>query len=203
MGCQVDRADHLAPNVNLAKILQQVAAIDASVNELDVDADWARQDIDYAVELWDRLDKLITNAMIVRRDHGVILARRIPDEYTTADGLTVHRTIETHHEWDGHAVLGALAQPLVNIDTGEMVEAIPLADARDVIPACGQGATSSKWKITELRKRLDPTPFHKVEYGSSIIARGPNTYTRNKTPKTPSPQALTDEPEMSTPLSSE
>ena len=189
--------------MNLAKILQQVAAIDADINALDIDADWDRDDIDDAVKLWDRLDKLITNAMIVRRDHGVILARRIPDEHTTGDGITVHRTVESHHEWDGHAVLGALAKPLVDTGTGEMVEAIPLTDARDVIPACGQGATSSKWKITELRKRLDPTPFHKVEYGSSIIARGPNTYGKNKTPKTPSPQAPTDEPEMSTPLSSE
>jgi len=190
--------------VNLAEALQRVGALDLEINDLDIDANWARQDLDYAVELWDRLDKLITNAMIRRREHAVILARRIDGDYTTADGaITVHRTIETSHQWDGHGLLGALAKPLVDTDTGEVIKAIPLNTARDVIPACGEGATSSKWKITEVRKRLNPEGFHNVEYGSAIIAKGPNTYGKNKTPKTPSPQASTDEPPASTTSSQE
>lgn len=138
--------------------------------------EWGRPDLDGAGEVWDRLDRLITDLTILRRDHAVVLAHRIDDQQTlyTRDGtVIVHRDVPRTERWDGHAVLGALGDEMVSRD-GEIVDAIPVDVARAVLPACVQGQTSSRWKITELRKVLDaPESFREVDYGDAVIARGP------------------------------
>jgi hypothetical protein len=137
---------------------------------------WGRDDLDGAIEVWDRLDRLITDLTIIRRDHAVTLAHRISDEHTgtTRSGpVTVHRDTPRSERWDGHGLLGELAEQMITAD-GEIVDAVPVDVLRDVVPACAQGQTSSKWKVTELRKVLPkPEDFREVEYGIAIVARGP------------------------------
>lgn len=55
-------------------------------------------------------------------------------------------------EWDGHALLGTLSTKLVNRETGEVLDAVPTSVLYDVLPAVTEGSTSSKWKISGLRK---------------------------------------------------
>ena len=139
--------------------------------------DWGRSDLDGAVEVWDRLDRLMTDLAVLRRDHAVVLGRRVDDQQTafTRDGrVTIHRDVPRTERWDGHGLLGELASTLVDTASGEIVDAVPVDVLRAVVPACGQGATSSKWKISELRKVLQqPEAFREVDYGDAVIARGP------------------------------
>ena len=138
--------------------------------------DWGRADMDRAAEVWDRLDRLITDLTILRRDHGLVLARRVDDEFTalTRDGLlTVHRAVETSDQWDGDGVIDDMSEPLADAN-GEIVDAIRSDVLRDVLPACEPGATSSRWKVTAIRKRY-PTvekTRRRVVYGDAVIARG-------------------------------
>lgn len=162
----------------LDAVAVQIAALTTDPRE------WGRDDLQGAVEVWDRIDRLITDLVILRRDHGIVLARRIPDEYRaeTRNGVvTLHREPSVSVEWDGWELTAALAEPMINTD-GERIEAIPLDDVRAVVPACGQGATSSKWKITELRQRLtDADKFRRTTFGDTTVARGPQ-YRRRSTP---------------------
>lgn len=158
----------------MADVLDQ---IQTAVDALTADPrDWDREQIDDAIGVWDRLDRLATSAQILRRDHAVVLARRLPDEYT-AGPVTVHRTVEKTEAWDGHAVIADIASPVINAD-GERIDAVPVEILRDVLPACGQGAVSSKWKRTSL-DRIDPEIAKQrrtVTYGDNLIARGPLAY---------------------------
>jgi hypothetical protein len=138
--------------------------------------DWGRDDVDDAVEVWHRLHRLIGDLAILRRDHARVLARRIDDEHsaTTRDGrITVHRQTERTDQWNGSDVIDALAVPMIDAN-GEVLPAIPADSARAVIPACEQGATSSRWKITELRKVVENADdFRRTVYGETTIALGP------------------------------
>ena len=160
------------------ELSDRIAAVLVEVAQWTIDPrDWGRSDLDGAVEVWDRLDRLMTDLAVLRRDHAVVLARRIDNEakaYTRDGSIVIHRDIPRNERWDGHRVIGELAAPLVDTTTGEMVQAVPIDVLRDVLPACGQGATSSKWKITALRKVLqNPEDFREVDYGDAVIARGP------------------------------
>jgi hypothetical protein len=160
------------------ELSDRIAGVLVEVAQWSADPrDWGRPDLDGAVEVWDRIDRLMTDLAILRRDHSVTLARRINNEQTayTRDGsITIHRDVPRNERWDGHRVLGELAIPLVDATTGEMVEAVPVDIARAVIPACVEGQTSSRWKVTELRKiGLQPETFREVDYGDAVVARGP------------------------------
>jgi hypothetical protein len=151
--------------------------IEVAVNALTDDPrDWDRDQIDAAVEVWERLDSIIASLALLRRDHGLVLARRLPDEYTAPTrrgAVTVHRNVSTSETWDGHEVIGALATEVIDAN-GERISAIPVDVARAVIPSCKQGQTSSKWKITELRKVVDDADrYRHVVYGDATIGRGP------------------------------
>ena len=158
--------------------------------------EWHREDVDDALEVWDRLDRLIDSLMALRHDYAHTLARRLPDQYTgdTHNGrVTVHRTVDARHRWDGHGLVEALSRSLIDPDTGEVTRAIPTEVAAAVIPACGQGQTSSKWKISEVRKHVQADDFHKVTYGDALIARGPLAYqARNTKPTGPPPASPAD-----------
>jgi hypothetical protein len=149
--------------------------------------DWGRADLQGAVAVWDRLDRLIDTLTVLRRDHAFVLARRLPDQYTAATihgAVTVHRNPTKNDLWDGHGLIGDLAETVINAD-GERIEAVPVDTLRSVLPACGQGATSSKWKITEVRKVLPDEVVaarHSVEWGDTLIARGPLYVSRNSRP---------------------
>jgi hypothetical protein len=154
-------------------------------------ASWDREQTDVAVEAWDRMDRLIGSLMIVRRDLGVLLARRLPDEYTTRtrdDDVTVHRTIPKTEKWNGHGVITDLAQPMVDAD-GEKVDAVPARVLRQVLPACGEGQVSSKWKIGELRKHLQAELYRTVEWGDPLLARGPLAYQARNTKPPDEPES--------------
>jgi hypothetical protein len=160
--------------------------------------DWGRSDLDGAVEVWDRLDRLMTDLAVLRRDHAVVLARRVDNEQTayTRDGrITIHRAVPSTERWEGHELLGELAETLVDTTTGERVPAVELNVLRAVIPACGQGQTSSRWKVTELRKVMEnPERYREVDYGDAVIARGPiPSRVRNARP--PAVQGSDTEPE--------
>ena len=156
--------------------------IEVAINALTTDPrDWGRTELDGAVEVWARFNRLIDSLMILRRDHAVVLARRIPDQYTatTRQGAeTIHRTVPKNEAWDGHRLLGELAVPLVSLPDGDIIDAIPVDVARAVIPACEQGRTSSKWKVTEVRKRIPDAEkrLRKVTYGDAVVAPGPVPY---------------------------
>ncbi len=178
---------------------QQLAAIETGVNSLRVDAEWGPDDVDAVTEAWDRVDRLITNLGIIRRDLAIALARRTSDEHTaiTAGGLvTVHRRVETSEQWDGAAVLMALAEEVIDRD-GELIGAIRLDVAQRVLPACGPGQTSSKWKLTELRQAIPKADeYRKVQRGAALIARGPQSAAlraANRRPRTESSPQPVDE----------
>lgn len=178
----------------IADVLLEVAAWTADPR------DWGRPDLDGAVEVWDRLDRLITDLTILRRDHAVVLARRIDNEQTafTRDGrIVIHRDTPRTERWDGHSLLGELADRIVDVN-GEIHEAIDVDVARAVIPACVQGQTSSRWKVTELRKVVqNPEQFREVDYGDAVVARGPTPgRARNRRPPKlqPSIHVSDDEP---------
>lgn len=176
-----------------AELVTHIAQVETDVNRWSTRADeWGRDEIADAVEAWDRLDRLITNLTILRHDYGTTLARRLPDEYTAATrggAVTVHRSVSANHHWNGHDLIEALAEPMVDTTTGEHVQAIPVTVARAVIPACGQGQTSSKWKITEVRKRVEADKYHNVDYGDATIARGPLAYQARNTRSPAEPPA--------------
>lgn len=182
------------------ELSDRIAAVRVEVASWTTDPrDWGRPDLDGSGEVWDRLDRLIVDLTILRRDHAVVLARRVGDQATlyTRDGsVTVHRDVPRTERWDGHELLGKLAVRLISPD-GEIVEAVPVDVARAVIPACVQGQTSSRWKITELRKVLDdPESFREVDYGDAVIARGPlPSRVRNAKPP-PEPAMSTDHPQL-------
>lgn len=175
------------------ELSDRIAATQAEVATWTVNpAEWGREELDAAVEVWDRLDRLMTDLSILRREHAVELARRVDDERTsiTRDGpVTVHRDIQRAERWDGHAVLGELAAPLIDIVNGELVDAITVEVLRTVLPAVGTGQTSSKWKISGLRKAMqNPERFRQVEYGTAVVVRGPQpSQTRNARPSTEPP----------------
>ena len=76
-------------------------------------------------------------------------------------------------EWDGSALLGTLAVPRVDTTTGEVEDVIPVSVLRDVLPAVGPGATSSKWKVSGLRKhgiRVDS--YRRSEPAPMVIRNG-------------------------------
>lgn len=159
------------------ELSDRIAAVLTEVSLWSTDPrEWGRSDLDGAAEVWSRLDRLITDLTILRRDHAVVLARRIDDQQTlyTRDGaITVHRDVPRTERWDGHRLLGELAERIVDVN-GEIHEAVPVDVLRSVVPACVQGQTSSRWKVTELRKVLDqPEQYREVDYGDAVIARGP------------------------------
>lgn len=165
--------------------------------------DWGRSDLDGAVEVWDRLDRLMTDLAVLRRDHAVVLGRRVDDQQTafTRDGrVTIHRDVPRTERWDGHELLGELASPLIDGDTGEVLDAVPVDVLRAVVPACVQGQTSSRWKITELRKVVqNPERYREVDYGDALVARGPlPSRVRNAKPP-PVQGADTSDEQLSTP----
>jgi len=160
------------------ELSDRIAAVMVEVATWMVDpSEWGRDDLDTAIEVWNRLDRLMIDLAVLRRDHARVLARRVDNEQTviTRDGsVTIHRDVPRNEKWDGHRVLGELAAPLIDADTGEVVEAVDVEVLRRVIPACVQGQTSSRWKITELRKEMqNPEHLRSVEYGDAVIARGP------------------------------
>jgi hypothetical protein len=161
----------------------RLSSIHGEVLAWDSDAllAWTRSDVDDAVEAWTALDALITDLSILRRDAGIALARQLPDEYQTPTGTVVHRDLPKTEKWDGHGVLTGLAEPVITTD-GEKVDAIRLEVVAKVLPACGQGATSSKWKISELRKALpDADSYREVAWGDPVIAKGPQAYQARRT----------------------
>jgi hypothetical protein len=175
--------------VALDEVIARLAGIESELDSLLPAANsWGRDDVDAAVEVWDRYDRLISLLMLIRRDHGMVLARRLPDQYTTVlasgERVTVHRETPKKEQWDGWQILGDLAQPVVNPD-GELLDAIPVDVARKVIPACGQGAVSSKWKITELANLLNPDDYRTVTWDDPVIARGPRYGANSKPPAAP------------------
>ena len=150
--------------------------------------EWGRDELDDAVEVWNRLDRLIADLTILRRDHALVLARRVDDEHiaVTRDGrITVHRTTPRTEQWDGAAVIDALATPMVD-PNGELVPAIPADVVRAVVPACNEGATSSKWKVTALRKVVgNVDDYRHVVYGETTIGAGPLPRALRRTARPP------------------
>jgi hypothetical protein len=161
----------------MSDAIAEVAGVVAYWGETTDPRDWGRDDLDAAIEVWSRLDRLITDLGILRRDHAIVLGRRVDNEQsaTTRDGrVTIHRDLPRTERWDGHRVLGELAAPLIDTATGEVVNAVDVEVLRRVVPACVQGQTSSRWKISELRKVLpQPEQFREVVYGDAVVARGP------------------------------
>lgn len=173
--------------MNLHDFLTRLDGVAELVDDWQIPNDWGRDDVDTAVAVWDRLDHLIATLSVLRREHGITVARRIPDEYTapTRHGLvTVHTQTEKTETWDGHAVLGDLSEEVIDAN-GERIQAIPLDVARDVIPACGPGAVSSKWKVTRLRATRPEVEqrHHTVTWGDTLIARGVRYNARPRTEK--------------------
>lgn len=167
--------------MTLSELSGALQAVEDEVNTWSLPL-WSQPDLDDAVAVWDQFDRLITNLAILRRDHATVLARRIHDEYSTGE-VTVHRTLPKSEKWDGHGVLTALSESVIDAN-GEMIEAIPLEVARAVIPACGEGQTSSKWKMGALKQHIpNATQFRQVEWGEAQVGRGP-AYVRNQTPST-------------------
>jgi len=184
--------------MEIGELAAAVDAVETEVNKWEAPV-WGRDDVNAAVALWDSLDRLIGNLMILRRDHAIVLARRIPDQYTAPVGngtVTVHRNLPKTEKWNGAGVLLALSQTMID-SNGEMVAAIPYDTARKVIPACGDGQTSSKWKMGELRKAIpNATEFRDVEWGEAQIARG-QMWQPNTKPVAESPASAQVEPDPS------
>lgn len=138
--------------------------------QLDPD-DW--DDVDNTIDAWDTLDRIRAMIAVHVRDLSTRAAKLLPTaEYDAATG-TYHKTTPRTEKWDGFGVVGALGEPFIDADTGELVRAVPVDVLREVLPACGPGATSSKWKRRALAAHMDVERYSTVEWGTPVVVRGP------------------------------
>ena len=145
------------------------------------DANPGEWDTDDALTVWDQLDNLLALVKIVTYQHGALLAARLPAEYEHPVIGTVHWDTESKQRWDGAGVLSALSAPLMDRETGEILDAVPTATLRNVLPAVQPGKTSSKWNKTGLTAAgIQPSAYCDTEWGSKVLKRGPK-YRRNLT----------------------
>lgn len=131
---------------------------------LDTEAQWRMGDLDTddVVTLWLELthfaDVLRDLVKVVADDaSGRLLDREEPrSEYATQYGDVVHLAPGYAPErWRGHDVLAELAADVVDTDTGERLQAVPIAVLVDVLPGCNApDLTSSKWRTTGLGRHL-------------------------------------------------
>lgn len=75
-------------------------------------------------------------------------------------------------KWAGWALCGALAQQLVDPETGEQIRAVPLDVMRSTVAGCADDAlTSSKWRVTALRQLVDVERYHLEQPISQSVIR--------------------------------
>jgi hypothetical protein len=153
---------------------EQLLALQEQVDELLDEIRPAEfPDVDETLKCWAIVDEIITDLSVLRSEMSNIAAKIIPIGYTTEDGeLEVHTVTPTNTKWDGHGILNALGVPLIDQNSGEVIRAVPVDVLQDVLPACGKGATSSKWKITKLKDHIVIDPYLTTDYKAASVKYG-------------------------------
>lgn len=137
-------------------------------------ADFGEDALDDLLVLWERLDNVRQTATAVAREASTVAARLIGFNRQYEGPVTVHTTSQVSEKSDGRGILMSLVTDMIEPETGEKMLAIPLDVLLDILPAVGEGQTSSKWKKSGLKNHdIDPEKFIKTEYGPQQVRLGP------------------------------
>ena len=165
----IDRPDILGHD--LARIRALLHA-DADIEGLDEHAD-----------LWHRLNTAAAELAVIVHDLTQQVGAMLADTgYDPKDGYRLpDGTIISHYQpavkerWQGRRLLRALSTSMIDPDTGETVESIPLRVLVDIIPGVAdETAVSSKWRTTGLKNLdVDPDDYRTREWGEPRVKIGP------------------------------
>lgn len=103
---------------------------------------------------------LLDDLAIVDREVEDLLAPVIPRGGLPMLGIGVvnRRAAYRAESWHGEMLLTDLSRPLVDPESGEVVKALPLDVAKDLLPQAS--STSAKWKTTHMAKHgIDPDNY--------------------------------------------
>lgn len=150
-------------------------AIDALASTPPADGD----PVGHRVDMWHALQDAARTLGVVVREWSTAAGDSLADiEYDrkqgwkSPGGVVVHHAQSATDEYDGRAVLSALGDMLVDTDTGERVEAVPVSVLADVLPAIN--AKSSKWRARGLNAHgVDPDRYRKRQWGAPQVKIGP------------------------------
>ena len=123
------------------------------------------------IDLYARCDLAVLTLGVavrdLRTDATLALADlEVPKDGTFDTGYAVVKRSKavqpgTSHKWRGHALCDALASDYVNPTTGEIERAVPVWVMRDTVAGCASPEhTSSGWRSTGLRGRVDEDRYH-------------------------------------------
>jgi hypothetical protein len=132
--------------------------------------------LDDRIEMWSLLDVMIGTLAVYRTQWALSAAGEMPwtETYTHPTLGPFHRNAYPSTKWNGAGVLTALTRTMIDPDTGETVGAVPTEVLRDVLPAVGDGMTSSSWKASGLGVHgIDASKFKETTYGQPTIGKGP------------------------------
>jgi len=154
---------------------------DARRNDLGrmTGVDPADIDTDELAVIWDQVDRLTSELAVWVRDLAVEFGDRInalPDrqyEHAVIGPVTVR--VNRTEKWDGRGVLAALTHDVIDLGTGEHIDAVRVDTLAQVLPAVTEGQTSSRWKVSGLRAVLGdhaPDRYRTVKHSRPIAVRG-------------------------------
>ena len=164
----IDRPDVLGSD--LAHIRQLLHA-DADIETLDELAG-----------LWARLNTAAAELSVIVRDLSQRVGSMLSDvDYDPKDGYRLpDGTIVSHYQpavkerWQGRKLLRTLSTPMIDPDTGEAIESIPLRVLTDIIPGvASDDMTSSKWWTTGLKNiDIEPDDFRSRQWDEPRVKLG-------------------------------
>ena len=139
----------------------------------DLDAD----SLDDVIVLWSELRGLANDVYVMVRELGTLIADEMDlehrDEYEHPKVGPLYTDRARNERWNGAAVLAALCKPMVDPEVGEFEPAVPVGVLAKVLPAVGEGQTSSKWKKSGLRAvGLDPDDYVTTEWQRAQVRPG-------------------------------
>ena len=147
----------------------------AEMAALDQDIARAREagDLEALAAAWVTARECAAALAVYERDLSVAVADLLSDVdydpktgYQLDDGTVIHHRQTASEKWRGRALLRHLSTPMIDPDTGEQLEAIPLRVLVDIIAGVADdNATSSRWRTTGLRNLdVDPDMFRTREW---------------------------------------
>lgn len=139
--------------------------------------------LDEKAGLWHRLNTAAAELSVIVRDLALEVGSMLADaDYDPKDGYRLpDGTIISHYQpavkerWQGRKLLRSLSTPMIDPDTGEQLESIPLRVLTDIIPGvASDDATSSRWLTTGLKNLdVDPDDYRTRQWDSPRVKEGP------------------------------
>lgn len=139
--------------------------------------------LDEKADLWHRLNTAAAELSVLVRDLALEVGSMLADvDYDPKDGYRLpDGTIVSHYQpavkerWQGRKLLRSLSTPMIDPDTGEQLESIPLRVLTDIIPGvASDDATSSRWLTTGLKNLdVDPDDYRTRQWDEPRVKIGP------------------------------